>query len=91
MNQQLEHLTSNGCNIQIGDIFASGTVSGSEPDSYGSLLELSWNGSMPILLPDNISRTYLEDGDTVIFKGYGERNGIRIGFGELRTRILPAT
>jgi len=91
MNQQLAHITSNGCNIQVGDIFASGTVSGPEPDSYGSLLELSWNGSKPIILPDNISRTYLEDGDTVIFKGYGERNGIRIGFGELRTRILPAT
>ncbi|MDQ3292083.1 MAG: fumarylacetoacetate hydrolase family protein, partial [Bacteroidota bacterium] len=90
INQQLAHQTSNGCNIQVGGIYASGTISGTEPNSYGSLLELSWNGSKPITLDDGISRTFLEDEDTVIFKGCAERNGIRIGFGEVRTKILPA-
>ncbi|RDC63772.1 fumarylacetoacetase [Adhaeribacter pallidiroseus] len=90
MNQLLAHQTSNGCNIEVGDLYASGTISGSEPDSYGSLLELTWNGSKPILLPNGTIRTYLEDGDTLIFKGYAEHNSVRVGFGELRTKILPA-
>ncbi|QNF35508.1 fumarylacetoacetase [Adhaeribacter swui] len=90
INQQLAHQTSNGCNLQVGDLYASGTISGSEPDSYGSLLELTWNGSKPIVLPDESTRTYLQDGDTIIFKGCAERNGVRIGFGELRNKILPA-
>ncbi|PSR52249.1 fumarylacetoacetase [Adhaeribacter arboris] len=90
MNQQLAHQTSNGCNMEVGDLYASGTISGTEPGSYGSLLELSWNGSKPILLEDGITRTFLEDGDSIIFKGCAERNGVRIGFGEIRTKILPA-
>jgi fumarylacetoacetase len=90
INQQLAHQTSNGCNIQVGDLYASGTISGSEPDSYGSLQELTWNGSKPVLLTNDTTRTYLQDGDTLIFKGYAEHNGIRVGFGELRTKILPA-
>jgi fumarylacetoacetase len=90
INQQLAHQTSNGCNIEAGDLYASGTISGTEPDSYGSLLELAWNGSKPIEIDENLTRTFLEDGDTVIFKGHAERNSIRIGFGEVRTTILPA-
>jgi fumarylacetoacetase len=80
----------NGCNINIGDIYASGTISGSEPGSFGSLLELSWNGSKPIVLADGTSRTFLNDGDTVILRGKAGKKESRIGFGEVRTKILPA-
>jgi fumarylacetoacetase len=90
INQQLAHHTVNGCNINIGDIYASGTISGSEPGSFGSLLELSWNGSKPIVLADGTSRTFLNDGDTVILRGKAGKKESRIGFGEVRTKILPA-
>ncbi|MGV3587118.1 MAG: fumarylacetoacetase [Adhaeribacter sp.] len=89
MNQQLAHQTSNGCNLEIGDLYASGTISGPEPGAYGSMLELTWQGSKPLTLPNGITRKFLEDGDTVVFKGYAERNGSRIGFGEVRNKILP--
>jgi fumarylacetoacetase len=88
--QQLAHQTVNGCNIQTGDIYASGTISGDTPDSYGSLLELTWNGSKPLRLPDGSERRFLEDGDTVVFRGYGKREGVRIGFGECSGKIIPA-
>jgi fumarylacetoacetase len=88
--QQLAHHTVNGCNIQIGDLYASGTISGPSPGSYGSLLELCWNGQRPIILPDGTERTYLQDGDIVIMKGFAEKNGVRIGFGECKAEILPA-
>ena len=87
--QQIAHHTVNGCNLNVGDVMASGTISGKEPDSFGSLLELSWGGKNPIVLPDGSTRTFLEDGDTIIIKGYAEKDGIRVDFGEVRTTILP--
>jgi fumarylacetoacetase len=90
MAQQLAHHASNGCNLEIGDLYASGTISGSTPDSLGSMLELAWRGTRPLVLPDGSERKFLLDGDTVIMRGYGERNGVRIGFGEVRGTVLPA-
>ncbi|MDX5348018.1 MAG: fumarylacetoacetase [Hymenobacteraceae bacterium] len=90
MEQQLAHHTVNGCNIQIGDMYASGTISGKEKDSYGSMLELTWRGTNPLQLPDGTERKFIEDGDTVIMRGYAENNGIRVGFGEVRATVLPA-
>ena len=88
--QQLAHQTINGCNVNIGDMYASGTISGPSPDSYGSMLELSWKGTKPIKMADGTERKFIEDGDTVVMKGYGLKCGIRVGFGEVRTKILPA-
>lgn len=90
VNQQLAHHTINGCNIQVGDMYASGTISGPTPDSYGSMLELAWKGTKPIKLSDGSERKFLEDGDTVIMRGYAEKDGVRIGFGEVRSKVLPA-
>jgi len=89
--QQLAHHTVNGCNIRVGDMGASGTISGPTPDSFGSMIELAWKGTQPITLADGSTRTFIEDGDTIIFKAYAAKNGIRIGFGECMTKILPAT
>jgi fumarylacetoacetase len=91
INQQLAHHTVNGCNIEVGDVFASGTVSGPSPGSYGSLLELSWNGEKALHLPDGSSRTFLSDGDTVIIRGFAAKDNVRIGFGECTGKILPAS
>ena len=90
INQQLAHHTVNGCNIQVGDMYASGTISGPSPGSYGSMLELTWNGQKPLRMPDGSERKFIEDGDTVIIKGVAEKDGVRIGFGECRGKILPA-
>jgi fumarylacetoacetase len=90
MAQQLAHHTINGCNVRIGDMMASGTISGPTPDSFGSMLELAWGGKNPITLKDGSTRTSIQDGDTVIMRGYAEKNGIRIGFGECRSKILPS-
>ncbi|TDD97311.1 fumarylacetoacetase [Flavobacterium cellulosilyticum] len=89
MSQQLAHHTSNGCNVKIGDLMASGTISGKEPNSYGSMLELSWGGKNPILLENGEKRTFIEDFDTVIMRGYCEKGAIRVGFGEVRSQLLP--
>ncbi|MCU0421156.1 MAG: fumarylacetoacetase, partial [Cyclobacteriaceae bacterium] len=89
MAQQLAHHTVNGCNIQVGDVYASGTISGPSPGSFGSLLELSWNGQRSLHV-GNEARSFLEDGDTVVMRGYGEKEGVRVGFGECRGTILPA-
>ena len=89
--QQLAHHTVNGCNVRVGDLMASGTISGPSPDSQGSLLELTQNGEQPLTLSDGEQRTFLADGDTVTMCGYGEKEGIRIGFGEVRTTILSTT
>ncbi|NKI25921.1 fumarylacetoacetase [Arenibacter sp. 6A1] len=89
MSQQLAHHTVNGCNINSGDMMGSGTISGPTPDSYGSMLEITWGGSKPIVLSDGSSRTYIEDHDTVTFTGYCSKNGSRIGFGEVSTKLLP--
>lgn len=88
--QQLAHHTVNGCNINVGDLMASGTISGTTDDSFGSLLELSWNGKKTLKLDTGEERTFLEDGDTVIMKGYAEKDGIRVGFGEVKSQLLPA-
>nr|WP_100630134.1 fumarylacetoacetase [Algoriphagus formosus] len=88
--QQLAHHTVNGCNINVGDMMASGTISGPTEDSYGSMLELSWKGSKPIKLDTGEERKFIEDGDTVILKGYAEKEGMRVGFGEVRSKLLPA-
>jgi fumarylacetoacetase len=83
MAQQLAHLTSNGTNVRPGDLYASGTVSGADPGSYGSLIEMTWGGERPISLTDGTDRRFLEDGDTVILRGWCDRPGeVRIGFGE---------
>jgi fumarylacetoacetase len=90
INQQLAHHTINGCNVQVGDMYASGTLSGPSPGSFGSLLELSWNGQRPLKMLDGSERKFLEDGDEVIMKGHAEKEGVRIGFGECVGKILPA-
>ena len=90
MVQQLAHHTINGCNINVGDMYASGTISGKSPDSYGSLLELTWRGSKPISMPDGSERKFLHDGDTLKLKGWCEKDGVRIGFGECDGKVLPA-
>jgi fumarylacetoacetase len=90
VNQQLAHHTINGCNIQVGDIYASGTISGPSPGSFGSMLELSWNGQKSLAMPDGSERFFLQDGDTVIMRAHAERDGVRIGFGECRGKIMPA-
>ncbi|QDA62186.1 fumarylacetoacetase [Hymenobacter jejuensis] len=90
MAQQLAHQTSNGCNLQVGDLYASGTISGSTPDSLGSMLELTWRGTRPLPLADGSERKFLLDGDTVTMRGFAEKDGIRIGFGEVSGTILPA-
>ncbi|RYU75314.1 fumarylacetoacetase [Hymenobacter persicinus] len=91
MAQQLTHQTSNGCNLQAGDLYASGTISGHTPDSFGSMLELAWKGTKPLPLADGTERKFIQDGDTVTMRGYCEKDGLRIGFGEVRGTVLPAT
>ncbi len=90
MAQQLAHHTINGCNINVGDVMASGTISGKDESSYGSMLEISWGGSKPITLKDGSTRTFIEDNDTVIMRGFAEKDGIKVGFGEVSGTILPA-
>ena len=89
--QIVAHQASNGCNLQPGDLLGSGTLSGPTPDAYGSLLELSAGGKSPLTLPSGEMRSFLEDGDEVIERGYCESaNARRIGFGEARGVIRPA-
>ena len=90
MNQQLAHHTVNGCDIHAGDMMASGTISGNDESAYGSMLELSWKGTKPLLMPDGSERKFINDGDTVIMKAYSLKNNVRIGFGEVRTKVLPS-
>lgn len=89
-SQQVAHHTVTGCNLRPGDLLASGTLSGNEKGSYGSLLELTWAGKEPLQLPNGEQRSFLEDGDTVILTGYAQGEGYRIGLGEVRGTILPA-
>jgi fumarylacetoacetase len=88
--QMLAHHTVNGCNMEVGDICASGTISGPEEHAFGSMLELAWKGTKPITMPDGSTRKFIEDNDSIIMKGFAEKDGIRVGFGECRTEILPA-
>jgi len=91
IGQMLTHHASNGCNLQTGDLIATGTISGDSKQERGCLLELTWRGTEPIRLPNGEERRFLEDGDEVIMKGFCEKEGFkRIGFGECRGRILPA-
>lgn len=89
--QQLAHATSNGARTRAGDLFASGTISGTSPDSYGSLIELTWRGERPIALPGGETRTFLQNGDEIVMRGWCERQGARrIGFGCARGAIVAA-
>jgi fumarylacetoacetase len=88
--QQMAHHTASGCNLRPGDLLASGTISGPEPSSRGSLLELAWQGKEPITLPDGTTRTWLLDGDRVTMTGWCQGDGYRVGFGEVTGRVLPA-
>ena len=90
MTQQLAHHTVNGCDINAGDMMASGTISGNDESAYGSMLELSWKGTKPLVMPDGSERKFIHDGDTVIMKAYSEKDGVRVGFGEVSTKVLPA-
>jgi fumarylacetoacetase len=89
MSQQLAHHTSNGCRVNSGDMMGSGTISGPTPSSYGSMLELTWGGKNPIQLADGSERKFINDNDTVIMKGYCENQEVRIGFGEVSSKLLP--
>ena len=88
MCQQLAHHTSNGCNVRVGDLMASGTISGQEPDSFGSMLELSWGGKNPLTLSNGLTRSFIEDGDRITLRGWAENEGIRVGFGDVNNRII---
>jgi len=88
--QQLAHHTVSGCNLRVGDLMGSGTISGPTPDSLGSLLEITWNGTRPLKLADGSERRFLEDDDEVILTGYAQAKDYRVGFGEVRGRIVAA-
>ncbi len=90
MSQQLAHHTVNGCNVKVGDMMASGTISGKDENSFGSMLELSWAGKKPVTLNDGSTRSFLADGDTVTMRAHCQQGNIRVGFGEVRAQIKPA-
>lgn len=90
MVQQLAHHTINGCDIHAGDVLASGTISGPEEGQFGSMLEISWKGTKPFQMKDGSERKFILDGDTVIMRGHGIKDGVRVGFGEVKTTVLPA-
>ena len=90
MEQQLAHHTVNGCNVNVGDMMASGTISGPKKQEYGSFLELTWKGTQPITLKDGTERKFVNDNDTIIIKGYCKKNNVRVGFGECKAKLLPA-
>ena len=87
MNQQLAHHTVNGCNINCGDMLASGTISGPKEGSFGSMLEISWKGTKPVKMPDGTERKFIQNGDSVIFNGRAKNNQYNIGFGELISKV----
>jgi len=91
INQQLAHHTVNGCNTRTGDLMASGTISGETKDSFGSMLELAWKGTNPVKFPNGSERKFIHDGDKITMKAYCECGDLRIGFGEVTGKILPAT
>ncbi|QET06189.1 MULTISPECIES: fumarylacetoacetase [Cupriavidus] len=90
MAQQLAHHTVSGCNVRVGDLMGSGTISGTTPGAFGSLLETTRNGAEPLTLADGARRGFLEDGDEVVMTGWCQGDGYRVGFGEVAGRILPA-
>lgn len=89
MAQQLTHHTSNGCRVNSGDMMGSGTISGPTEKSFGSMLELTWGGKNPIKMKDGTERKFIENNDTVIIKGFSKNNSVRIGFGEVSSKLLP--
>lgn len=89
MVQQLAHHTVNGCNVRVGDMLASGTISGKDKSAYGSMLEISWAGSQAVSMSDGSTRIFIQDQDTVNMRGHAQKEGIRIGFGEVSTKVLP--
>lgn len=89
MSQQLAHHTINGCRVNSGDMMGSGTISGSTEDSFGSMLELTWGGKNPLQMSDGSERKFINDGDTVIMKGFCQNDTVRIGFGEVSSKLLP--
>lgn len=89
MNQQLAHHSVNGCNINCGDLLASGTISGPKEGSFGSMLEISWRGTKPVTMPDGSKRKFINDGDSVIFRGAASNGHYKVGFGELISEVLP--
>ena len=89
MAQQLAHHTVNGCRVNSGDVMGSGTISGPTEDSFGSMLELTWGGKNPIQLKDGSERKFINDMDTVIMRGYCQNEHVRIGFGEVSSKLLP--
>jgi len=91
MAQQLAHLTSNGSIVRAGDLFASGTVSGSEPGTAGSMIELTWRGTRPLTLPDGTARSFLEDGDTVTMRGWCGDGSTRVSLGEVAGTVVAAS
>jgi len=91
IQQQLAHHTVTGCNVRPGDMMASGTISGADKSSYGSMLELSWRGTEPLQLDDGSERKFLQDGDTVIMTGWCQGDGYRVGFGSVNGTLLAAT
>jgi len=90
MEQQLAHHTVNGCNINVGDLMASGTISGPNPSEYGSLMELTWRGTKPIILNDGSERKFVNDFDTITLNGFCKKNNLRIGFGSCKATVLPS-
>lgn len=90
MEQQLAHHTVNGCNVNVGDMMGSGTISGPQPHEYGSMMELSWKGTKPLTLNDGTERKFINDNDTVILRGYCQNELVRIGFGECKAKLLPS-
>ena len=90
MRQQLAHHTCNGCNIRVGDVMASGTISGPDKGSFGSMLEISWGGKEPLTLQNGEQRTFLQDGDSITIRGYAHNGDVRVGFGLCEGKILPA-
>jgi fumarylacetoacetase len=91
ISQQLAHHTVNGCNLEPGDLLASGTISGATEESRGCMLELTWRGANPLTLPNGETRRWLEDGDRLTITGWCQGDGYRVGFGEVTGRILPAS
>jgi fumarylacetoacetase len=91
ISQQLAHHTVNGCNLEPGDLLASGTISGPTEESRGCMLELTWRGANPLKLPNGEIRKWLEDGDRLTITGWCQGDDYRVGFGEVSGRILPAS
>ncbi len=90
VKQQLAHHTVNGCNMQVGDMYGSGTISGPDESEFGSMLELAWRGTKPIPMKGGGERKFILDGDTVIMRAHAEKNGVRVGFGQVEALVLPA-